>query len=330
MSKNALGKGLGALISGAVKRGPGAAPLPAGETAPAENTDAEPGPDAANAGSPGERVVQVPLSSIVASPLQPRKTFRDEHIDELLESIREHGIIQPLIVRRVHGKLELIAGERRFRASQKLGLTEVPVIERSATDRDVLEMALIENLQREDLNPVEEAEAYCRLAKEFAMRQEDIAKRVGKNRATVANSMRLVELTSDAKSLLAQGRISTGHAKAILGLRDADLQNMVAEMIVRQNLTVRQTEKQVQKELDSAGTPRPGKNGAATATPAKAAAGSPKEVQAVIQSLQNKLRNHLATQVAIHHGDKKGRIEIEYYGNDDLNRVLEVLGISAD
>lgn len=327
-TKNALGKGLGALISGAVKRGPGAAPLAAGETAPAENTGAEPGPDAAN---PGERVVQVPLSSIVASPLQPRKTFRDEQIDELLESIREHGIIQPLIVRRVHGKLELIAGERRFRASQKLGLAEVPVIERSASDRDVLEMALIENLQREDLNPVEEAEAYCRLAKEFAMRQEDIAKRVGKNRATVANSMRLLELTPDAKSLLAQGRISTGHAKAILGLRDADLQNMVAEMIVRQNLTVRQTEKQVQKELDTAGTPRPGKNGATAAvSPGKAAASNPKEVQAVIQSLQNKLRNHLATQVAIHHGDKKGRIEIEYYGNDDLNRVLEVLGISAD
>jgi ParB family chromosome partitioning protein len=318
MSKNALGKGLGALISGAAKRGvvaPAAAAPGAGEELDAPATATET--------TAGDRVVQVPLADVVSSPMQPRKTFRDEQLSELMESIREHGVIQPLVVRRVNGKLELIAGERRFRACLRLGLTEVPVIERAASDRDVLEMALIENLQREDLNPVEEAEAYARLAKEFGLRQEDIAQRVGKNRATVANSMRLLDLAPEVKLLLAQGRISTGHAKAILGLRDVDVQKLVADMVVRQRLTVRQTEQLVQKEQQ--GAKSTGK-GAKKAT----ATGGNATLSTAISRIQNNLRDRFATQVTVHHGDKKGRIEIEYYGNDDLGRLLDLFGVSAD
>ena len=182
MSKQALGKGLGALI----KKNHGA---PA-----SDSTDDSP------------RVRDIAIGNVVASPLQPRNQFIDAPLDDLVESIRQHGIIQPLIARLVDGKYELIAGERRWRASKKLGLATVPVIERIASDRDVLEMALIENLQREDLNPIEEAAGYVRLAKEFTLKQEEIATRVGKSRASVANAMRLLDLHPDIQTHLAQGR----------------------------------------------------------------------------------------------------------------------------
>ena len=192
MAKQALGKGLGALIK-------------------KQKEDVEASKQALASPDPvsGEVIREVALSRIVPSPLQPRKHFREEQLNELVESIREHGVIQPLIVREVNAKLELIAGERRWRASSKLELGEVPVIVRQASDRDVLEISLIENLQREDLDPIEEARAYVRLSREFTMRQEDIARRVGKNRATVANSMRLLDLEEEVQDLLAQRRIST-------------------------------------------------------------------------------------------------------------------------
>ncbi|MDB6136187.1 MAG: parb/sulfiredoxin [Verrucomicrobiales bacterium] len=316
MQKNALGQGLGALISGASRRGAGALVL-----APIAQTSPIP-PPVADPVLPGTRVLRVPLDSIVASPMQPRRTFREEQLLELMDSIREHGLIQPLIVRRVHGQLELIAGERRFRASKRLGLTDVPVIEREATDRDVLEMALIENLQREDLNPIEEAEAFWRLSKEFALRQEDIARRVGKNRATVANSMRLLDLPDEVKSLIGQSRLSSGHAKALLGLRDAALQSAVADQVVRHSMTVRQTERLVQQEL-AGKKEKPAASGKPAAPPAR-------DLNATLHRIQSNLRHKLATNVTVHHGDKKGRIEIEYYGNDDLGRLLEVLGVDAE
>src|SRR6478672_7710233 len=201
MAKAVLGKGLGALIS-ASSTVSGVSRLPA---------LAQP--------APGDVVNRVTLDQIVPSPLQPRKEFQPEMLTELMESIREHGIIQPLIVRRVNGKLELIAGERRFRASRELGLKEIPVIVREASDKDVLEMALIENLQREGLNPIEEAQAYQRLAREFNLRQEDIAQRVGKNRATVANAIRLLDLPLSVQGFLREGKLSTGHAKVLLALK---------------------------------------------------------------------------------------------------------------
>jgi ParB family chromosome partitioning protein len=266
-----------------------------------------------------KRVRDVPLDMVVPSPLQPRTQFVESPLDDLVESIRQHGIIQPLIVRAVNGKLELIAGERRWRASGKLGLATVPVIEREASDRDVLEMALIENLQREDLNPMEEAKGYVRLAREFSMKQDEIAARVGKSRASVANAMRLLDLHGDVQLLVAQGRLTVGHAKAILSIKNQDTQLLASDQVIRRQLTVRATEKLAQTFSDGS----PEKAG----DPKKPAAA--REVDIHIRAIANRLREHLATHVAIHHSAKKGRIEIEYYGDDDLQRLLELIGVGA-
>lgn len=298
MAKAALGKGLSALISSPTAV-TGVSRIPA---------LAQP--------APGDVVNRVTLDQIVPSPLQPRKEFQAEQLAELMGSIREHGIIQPLIVRRVNGKLELIAGERRFRASRELGLKEIPVIVREASDQDVLEMALIENLQRADLNAIEEAQAYSRLAKDFHMRQEDIAQRVGKNRATVANTMRLLELPEGIRNLLATSQISTGHAKVLLMLRNHAEQERVASQIVAKGLTVRATEKAIHAVLNPPPPPRP-KSAETDFTHA-------------IEAVEQKLIQHLATNVSIHHAEKKGRIEIDYYGGEDLNRILSVLGVEEE
>ncbi|MEC5127802.1 ParB/RepB/Spo0J family partition protein [Verrucomicrobiales bacterium BCK34] len=268
---------------------------------------------------PGDRVLSVVLDKVVPSPLQPRTHFQEDQLNELVESIREHGIIQPLIVREVDGKYELIAGERRFRASTRLGLTEVPVILREASDRDVLEMALIENLQREDLDPLEEAVAYDRLAKEFGLKQEEIAQRVGKNRATVSNAIRLLDLDEQVQTMVSRGMISAGHAKAILGIKTKAEQRMVADMVVRKKMNVRDTEKLVSDQINGKSTPKK------TAKPKI----SP-QAEVYIRQIQDQLRSRYATNVAITHGDKRGKIEIEYYGNEDLGRVLELMGVSVD
>lgn len=300
MAKQALGKGLGALIKKS------AASLAAdGSIAPEDF----------------KRVRDVPLDMVVPSPLQPRTVFVESPLDDLVESIRQHGIIQPLIVRLVEGKFELIAGERRWRASRKLGLTTVPVIEREASDRDVLEMALIENLQREDLNPMEEAAGYVRLAEEFSLKQDEIAARVGKSRASVANAMRLLGLHSDVQMLVAQARLTVGHAKAVLAIKDQDTQLLIADQIIRRQLTVRATEKLTQSYLAD----QPQVNGEPKKAPAA------RELDIHVRAITNRLREHLATHVSIQHSSKKGKIEIEYYGDEDLQRLLELLCIpSAD
>lgn len=287
MAKSALGKGLSALIS--------ARPAPI-------RLEAE----------PGEKIQQVDLSRIVPSPLQPRKDFAREALTELVESIRQHGIIQPLVVRLVAGKHELIAGERRWRAAQEAGLTQAPVIARVATDLEVLELSLIENLQRADLNPIEEAQAYARLSNEFGMRQEDIAQRVGRSRAAVANSMRLLDLHEQVQTWVTQGLLSVGHAKVLLALKEPEEQRAVAETILRRSATVRATERLVARQL---GGTRPRRKRQTAAT------------SATIDDVQNRLQEHLGTRVTVHHGEKRGRIEIEYYGNDDLQRVLNALGL---
>ncbi|MEO0017332.1 MAG: hypothetical protein RLZZ522_615 [Verrucomicrobiota bacterium] len=264
-----------------------------------------------------KRVRDAPIDQVVPSPLQPRTQFFEAPLDDLVESIRQHGIIQPLIVRAVGDHLELIAGERRWRASKKLGLATVPVIEREASDRDVLEMALIENIQREDLNPMEEAAGYVRLAKEYFLKQEDIATRVGKNRASVANSMRLLDLHADVQVMVARKNLSVGHAKVVLALKDHATQLLAADQIIRRQLTVRATEKLVQTLLPSA----------ATGTDEARKSAAAREPDVHVRALTNRLRTHLATHVAIQHSPKKGRIEIEYYGNDDLQRLLDLLGL---
>jgi ParB family chromosome partitioning protein len=287
MAKSALGKGLSALIS--------ARPAPI-------RLEAE----------PGEKIQQVDLSRIVPSPLQPRKDFARDALTELVESIRQHGIIQPLVVRLVAGQHELIAGERRWRAAQEAGLTQAPVITRVATDLEVLELSLIENLQRADLNPIEEAQAYARLSNEFGMRQEDIAQKVGRSRAAVANSMRLLDLHEQVQTWVTQGLLSVGHAKVLLALKEPEEQRAVAETILRRSATVRATERLVARQL---GGTRPRRKRQTLAT------------SATIEDLQNRLQEHLGTRVTIHHAEKRGRIEIEYYGNDDLQRVLNALGL---
>ncbi len=293
MAKTGLGKGLGALI--------GARP-----------SVARPDVDS------GEKIRQVSLVSIVPSPLQPRKDFGSEALQELVDSIRQHGIIQPLIVRQLNGGThELIAGERRWRAAQEVGLTEVPVIIRKATDLEVLELSLIENLQRTDLNPIEEAQGYARLAGEFRMRQEDIALKVGRSRAAVANAMRLLDLHPQIQIWITQDLISVGHAKVLLALKIAEEQLLVAERILRRSASVRTTERMVARQLGISRPRRKQRSGELTVPSAS------------IEDLQNQLQQHLGTHVTIHHGDKRGRIEIEYYGNDDLQRVVAALGLTT-
>jgi ParB family transcriptional regulator, chromosome partitioning protein len=302
LPKKGLGRGLNALI-----KAPGQVPLRSDKT-----SESDP--------STGERVLRVTLDQVVPSPLQPRKRFNDEHLNELVESIREHGVIQPLIVRPVNGKYELIAGERRWRASTLLKLSEVPVILREASDQDVLEMALIENLQREDLDPLEEAEAYSRLSREFGLKQEEIAQRVGKNRATVSNVMRLLDLDPEVQTLVSRRMLSSGHAKAILGLKTKAEQRLLADMVVRKKLNVRDTEKLVSDMI----------NGKSSAPKKTANSKLSPQAESYIRRIQDQLRGRYATNVAIQHTDKRGKIEIEYYGNEDLGRILELMGVSPD
>ncbi len=294
MARSGLGKGLGALI---------------GTPSTVPQVD---GLDS------GEKVHQVSLANIVPSPLQPRKDFAHEALEELIDSIRQHGIIQPLIVRRVGARIELIAGERRWRAAQEAGLTRVPVIIRSASDLEVLELSLIENLQRADLNPIEEAQGYARLSSEFGMRQEDIALKVGRSRAAVANAMRLLDLHPQVQAWLAQDLLSVGHAKVLLALKVPEEQLLAGETVLRRNATVRSTERLVARQLGIGRSRRRSLQVGAgqTITPS------------AIEDLQNRLQQHLATHVTVHHGEKRGRIDIEYYGNDDLQRIVTALGLT--
>lgn len=316
MAKQALGKGLGALIKAPVKTSTDQASVdgqPVVKASPLQTGGGVSGEAA------GERVHRVSLDRIVVSPFQPRKHFNDVRLEELMESIREQGVIQPLIVREVKGQLELIAGERRWRACQKIEATEVPVIIREATDEEVLEMALIENLQREDLDPIEEAEAYARLSREFGLKQEEIARRVGKNRATVANAIRLLDLDPTVSALVSKALLSTGHAKVLLGVKNAEEQRLLADIVLKNQLTVRKTEKLVSDHL---------KGGDKELK--KVSSSSAKVLTPYMQQLQERLQSHLGTRVRLAHGEKKGKIEIEYFGNDDLDRVLSVIGLQDE
>jgi ParB family chromosome partitioning protein len=293
MAKSALGKGLGALI---------------GASSAAARLDSQ----------PGENVQQVSLAGIVPSPLQPRKEFDREALQELIDSVRQHGIIQPLIVRQVGGRHELIAGERRWRAAQEAGLMQAPIIVRDASDIEVLEISLIENLQRTDLNPIEEAQAYARLVGEFGMRQDDIAHKVGKSRATIANSLRLLDLHQQVQAWVIERLLSVGHAKVLLALKAPEEQLLIADIVLRRSATVRATERLVARQLGQIKARRKRRSGAITVS------------SAAISDLENRLQQHLATHVTIHHGEKHGRIEIEYYGSDDLQRILAALGLPPE
>jgi ParB family chromosome partitioning protein len=264
-----------------------------------------------NAGGSGD-AKRVPLNAIVPNPVQPRRVFTDAELDELASSIRENGLLQPLVVRPVKdapGRFELIVGERRFRAVTKLGWEDVPVIVREATDETVLVLALVENLQREALNPLEEAEGYVALADKFELSQADIAKAVGKDRSTVANVVRLLKLPISVRKLLEDGSLTQGHARALLGLEDDVRAAELARRAANEGWSVREVEKQVGTV---ASKPRARKI---------AKAKSP-----TIRALEEALADHLMTRVEVREGrGGKGSIEIVFLGSDDLERVFELI-----
>jgi ParB family chromosome partitioning protein len=311
MAKPALGRGLGALLGGNPPL-PQSAPAPSVQ--PAVAIVAPPAPDNR------ERVLRVPLHRVRPSALQPRKEFSEDSLRELADSIREQGIVQPLIVRERNGFFELIAGERRWRAAQLLNLPEVPVITREADDRAVLELALIENLQRENLNAIEEAHGYAQLAEQFQLTQEEIALKVGKSRAVVANATRLLRLPDAVQKFVREGRLSVGHAKVILGLADEKSQRLTAERVIKEGLNVRQTEGLIAK-LQKRGQK-------ISSDGAKPLVIVP--VDSNIARLEEKLREKFGTKVQLKYAQGKGAVEISFFSDDELQRVLEILDVNAD
>ncbi|MEE4255014.1 MAG: ParB/RepB/Spo0J family partition protein [Desulfuromusa sp.] len=279
----ALGKGIGALLSSAAQEG-------------------------------GKKYFSCPVEELKPHARQPRKTFDDAKMSELVASIKEKGIIQPLVVRRQDDYYQIIAGERRWRAAQKAGLERVPVVIQDVSEDWALEIALIENIQREDLNPLEEAEAYRYLMDSFDLLQEEVAKRVGKDRSTVANALRLLRLPDQVKLDVAESRLSMGHARALLALeQDEDIIEASLE-VIRKKLSVRDTEKLIKKIKSMLGTK-------IHKAPVE------KVVDPNLLALENSLRQQLGTQVKLHAKDKGGKIEISYHDQEELNRILELIGV---
>jgi ParB family transcriptional regulator, chromosome partitioning protein len=251
---------------------------------------------------------EVEIDRIQPNPEQPRQRFEKSALEDLSNSIKEHGIIQPLVVAAVgDNQFRIIVGERRWRAAQMAGLERVPVIEKDAADRQSLELALIENVQRADLNPLEEAQAYQRLVQDFGLTQAQVGQQVGKSRVTIANTLRLLLLPESVKRAVAEGRISEGHARALLGLQDAHTQLTILERIVRDDLTVRQTEELVRRLTQ----PR---------EPRTRIAKNPD-----VAAAEDDLRRALGTKVSVRHGATGGKIVIEYYSDDDFQGLYERL-----
>jgi ParB family chromosome partitioning protein len=306
MAKPALGRGLGALLGGSpiAKPPPPSALTSATVSAPAIDTS--------------DRVQRVALDRIHPCPFQPRKEFSAEALRELADSIKEQGIVQPLIVRETAQGFELIAGERRWRAAQLVGLKEVPVILREADDRAVLELALIENLQRENLNPMEEAQGYAQLVQQFQLKQEEVATKVGKSRAAVTNALRLLKLPELVQEHLREGRLSVGHAKVILGLETEKQQQLAANRILHEGLNVRQTEDLVTRlQMRDDGVA------------SKASVQLPTR-DAHLTDLENRLRERLGTRIRLKYAQGKGALEIAFFSDAELQRVLDILGVKMD
>ena len=300
MAKPILGRGLSALLGG-----PAAAGHPARRRPPVT-------PDGA---ALPETVQKVPIAQVRSSPLQPRQDFSAEALSELADSIKEQGIVQPLIVRRKDDFFELIAGERRWRAAQLLGLADVPVIVRQADDRTVLELALIENLQRENLNPIEEAQGYAQLIGQFELTQEQAAAKVGTSRVVIANALRLLKLAPDLQGFLRDGRLSVGHAKVILGLESPADQHLAAERVLAKSLTVRQTEELVASLLHPPAAKTVAKKSVAP-------------TDAHVTNLQNRLQERFGTKVNLRFHQGKGAVEIKFYSDDDLERILKLAALN--
>ncbi len=261
--------------------------------------------------SESEKVLSVKISLVEPNREQPRKKFNEEGIEELAASISQYGVIQPLLVQWKDNYYEIIAGERRWRAAMKAGLKEIPVIVKEYSNKEAVEISLIENIQREDLNPIEEALAYERLVMEFEMTQEQVAERVSKSRSAVTNSMRLLKLEGDVREMIISGDISEGHARTLLSLPTAEAQKLIADRIIKEKLSVRDTEKLVKKLVSDVKRPVKKRD---------------YEKEAILGNLSEQLKNILGTKVSISENSRhRGKIEIEYYSDDELNRIFEML-----
>ncbi len=284
----ALGRGMAALLSNAPE--PHAAPVVAG--------------------IPGRSLLMLPVEAIERNPDQPRKRFEEARLEELAASIREHGVVEPILVRKEGGRYRILAGERRWRAAQRAGLKEVPAVLREASEREAFELALVENLQREDLNAIEEAEAFEVLLEEHGLTQERIAERVGKERSTVANALRLLKLPGDVRDLVRDGRLDMGHARALLGLEGEDPIRKLAQRAVREGLSVRATEALVRL----------------AATKGKKKAPAPGETPA-LRALANRLQRRLGARVrVVPKSAVAGRLEVEYTSLEELDGILAKIG----
>lgn len=276
MNKRGLGKGLSALI-------------------PMDEKDKE-------------SIQEVQVKDIHANQNQPRKNFDEQKLNELADSIKEHGILQPVILRKKAGTYELVAGERRWRAAQKAGIEKIPAIIKDLSDSDVMEIALIENLQREDLNPLEEAAAYKKLIEEFGMTQEELSKRVGKSRSQIANTVRLLNLDDEIKELISEGKMTAGHARALLAIEDKKERLRLARKISEDNMSVRQIEETVKIK-----------------TQEKRKSKKNEDVNPAFVEISERLQRSLGTKVKIKGSEKRGKIEIEFYSEDELERILETI-----
>lgn len=256
-----------------------------------------------------ESVEQINLKSIKPNPYQPRKLFDEVAIKELSDSIREHGVLQPIILRKIDMTYEIVVGERRFRAAKLAGLTEIPAVVRSLTDEESMELAILENLQREDLTPIEEAEAYTSLMGNLSITQEQLAFRLGKSRSHIANHMRLLTLPKKIRTIISEGKLSMGHGRTLLGLRKKEQIIPVAERVLKEGLNVRQLEKLVQQLNEH--VPRETKKVA--------------EKDVFIEEQESTLRDYFGTNVTIKKKKDKGKIEIEFFSDEDLERILELL-----
>ncbi|MDO3681616.1 ParB/RepB/Spo0J family partition protein [Paenibacillus ehimensis] len=258
-----------------------------------------------------DKVVEIPLAQLRPNPYQPRRNFNDETIQELADSIKEHGVIQPIIVRSVLKGFEIIAGERRFRASQVCGKATIPAVVKKFSDQQVMEIALIENVQREDLNALEIAIAYQALIDQFKLTQEELSLKVGKSRSHIANFLRLLQLPEEVKQYVSRGTLSMGHAKAIVGLKDKKVIKALADTAIKEQWSVRELEEEVKKLEEKADS--------------KKMKLKPKRKDPYINQLEESLREMYRTTVKIKHSNNKGKIELLYYSKDDLDRLLELL-----
>lgn len=288
MAKRGLGKGLDALFQTYE------------DYEPAEDKDYE------------GQILELRLYDIDPNEDQPRKDFDESSLEELSKSIMEHGVVQPIIVQPKEGRYTIVAGERRWRAARLAGLDRIPAIVRSMDERELLEIALIENLQREDLNPMEEAEGIDNLMKNYGLTQDQVAKRLGKSRPAIANSLRLLKLPSEVRKIIEEGTVTSGHGRALLGLSTKEEILKATNLIIQNDLSVRETENLI-KNMKKAGSQRP----------------KPKAVEkpSYLLDIENKMEESLGTRVTIQSGKKKGVIEIEYYSDDDLERIIGMFTI---